>query len=343
MSRIIDEFVNVKISIAQSASNSDSFNKLLFIVDAPDGETVPVNYAEYDSVEEITKAGFDEDSDICTAASIAFSNGASSVAIALRSDSQTVAEALDSAFAAGSWYGIALIGYDTSEYSKVAAWAEANEKLFGFTTGEAKNPISGTYYNTHGWYSADITGNNRFLHVAIMAKAFTYEAGEETWAYKTLSGVTPSTLTSSERDSIEAVNLNYYVECAGKNITYPGKTIGGEWIDVVRGKAWLQSDIQNRVYNLFIKNPKVPYTSKGIALIENQMIASLKQAQANGLIAEEEEDDDGNLIEGYTVTVPTISNTTDSERAARNLSNCKFTARLAGAIHLVEITGTLVS
>lgn len=343
MSRIIDKLVNVSISIAQSAANADSFNKLLLVVSKEKGADEAAAYAEYASTEELKSAGYAEDGDVCKAALVAFGNGASSVAIAVQQEEEEITDILDNAFASGSWYGFALIGYEEADYVKAATWAEGNEKLFGFTTDKTKSPIEGTFFNTHGWYAKDISGNDAFMHIAVMAKCFTYEAGEETWAYKALSIVSPSTLTSAERDAIEAAGLNYFVECAGTNITYPGKTLAGEWIDVIRGKAWLQSDMQNRVYNLFVKNPKVPYTSKGIALIENQMIASLKQAQTNGLVAEAESDAEGNLIEGYTVTVPTIASTTDAERASRNLNGCKFTARLAGAIHLVEIKGTLVS
>lgn len=348
MSRIIDKLVNVSISISKSAANADSFNKLLLVTVAPTGDNPPANYAEYGSVAEIVSAGFDENGEVYNAALVAFSNGASSIVIATKGTNETVANVLDRAYSSGSWYGFALIGFEDSEYVNAATWAEANEKLFGFTTTKAENPLGdGAYYNTHGWYVKDTseTGNtyNAYLHIAVMAKCFTYEAGEETWAYKSLSLVSDTVLTSAERDALEAINLNYYVECANGKITFPGKTIAGEWIDVIRGKAWLQSDMQNRVYSLFVKNPKVPYTSKGIALIENQMIASLKQAQANGLVAEDEYDDEDNLVAGFTVTVPTAANTTDAERASRNLNACKFTARLAGAIHTVVIKGTLVS
>lgn len=348
MSRIIDKLVNVSISISKSAASSDSFNKLLLVAVAPTIDSPPANYAEYGSIAEVVSAGFEENGAVYNAALVAFSNGASSIVIATKGTSETIANVLDRAFSSGSWYGFALIGFEKTEYKNAAAWAEANEKLFGFTTSDKENPLSeGTYYNTHGWYadSSSETGNayNDYLHIAVMAKCFTYEAGEETWAYKSLSLVGYSMLTAAERGTLEGLNINYYVECANGQITYPGKTLAGEWIDVIRGKAWLQSDMQNRVYNLFIKNPKVPYTSKGIALIENQMIASLKQAQSNGLVAEDEYDSDDNLVAGFTVTVPTAANTTDTERASRNLNACKFTARLAGAIHAVEIKGTLVS
>ncbi|MCD8295844.1 MAG: DUF3383 domain-containing protein, partial [Clostridia bacterium] len=135
--------------------------------------------------------------------------------------------------------------------------------------------------------------------------------------------------------------LNYYVTCAGKDILLDGKCMSGEWIDVIRFRDYLLNDIQERVFNLFIKNAKIPYTDSGIALIQNQIISALKNGQDVGGIADSYTDDDGNEVDGYTVTVPTVSGVSDGDRASRLLANVKFTARLAGAIHIVEITGTL--
>lgn len=347
MSNIIDKLINVSISISKSAIAGDSFSKLLLVVAKPTGDNPPASFAEYGSLSELVTAGFAEDSEIYNAANVAFSNGASSLYIATLGTGDTLATVLEKASTAGSWYGFALVGLEAKDLTAAAGWAEANEKLLGFTeVGTVKNNLGKTYLNSHGWYVKDSTGTgntyNKYLHIAVMAKCFTYNAGAETWAYKSLNLISPSELTGAERDSIETEGLNYYIESAGASITYPGKTTKGEWIDVVRGNAWLQGDIQNRVYNLFIKNPKVPFTSAGIALIENQMIASLKQAQANGLVSMDEYDADGNTISGYTVTVPAISAVSDSDKAERNLKACTFTARLSGAIHLVEIKGTLV-
>ena len=100
--------------------------------------------------------------------------------------------------------------------------------------------------------------------------------------------------------------------------------------------------MQKKIYNAFITNKKVPYTTAGITLIENQMLASLKQGQENGGIAETEYDENGNEIPGFTTSVPKMTSVSDDEKTSRTLKNCKFTARLAGAIHLVEVSGTLV-
>ena len=99
--------------------------------------------------------------------------------------------------------------------------------------------------------------------------------------------------------------------------------------------------MQLRVVNLFVTRPKVPYTDSGIALVQNQMIASLKAGQDAGGIAETEFDADGNEIPGFVTSVPLSASLSASEKASRRLTKCKFKARLAGAIHFAELKGSL--
>ena len=128
----------------------------------------------------------------------------------------------------------------------------------------------------------------------------------------------------------------------GKNITRNGQVRAGEWIDTIRFRDWLKNDMQVRIANLLIVNPKIPYTDPGITLVENQMIASLKSGRAFGGIAPDQFDDDGAEYPGFTTSVPKAMSLTASQRASRKLTDCKFTARLAGAIHLVEVYGSLI-
>ena len=71
------------------------------------------------------------------------------------------------------------------------------------------------------------------------------------------------------------------------------------------------------------------------------MDATLKDGQDIGGIAPTEYDADDNPIYGYTVTVPRASDLTEAERKSRKLTGCRWSARLAGAIHAVEISGNL--
>lgn len=256
------------------------------------------------------------------------------------------------------WYVLCTAGIDPAKYEDIAAFIETQEKMFCYTemdffgAGEddSNQPTVGNvYYRTMGIYGRvktsqadeDVPEANPYMNVAWVAKWLNYESGSETAAFKTLASVYPSELTTTEMKAIAGANMNYFITVGNKNISMNGMTMAGEWADVIRFRDWLKNDMQVAVVNLFITRPKVPYTDSGIALVQNQMIASLRRGQNAGGIAEDEFDEDGNTIPGYTTSVPLSSSLTASEKASRKLHNCKFKARLAGAIHFAEITGSL--
>ena len=174
-----------------------------------------------------------------------------------------------------------------------------------------------------------------------MAKCFGYDPGTETWNMKELATIVPSALSTDEKKSLEESNINSFRRYAGSNITFGGKMLSGEWIDVIRFRDWLKAEMQTNVFNALKTNRKVPFTDGGIGLIEGQMEATLSKGQTVGGIAPTEYDSDDNEIPGYTVTVPLASDLTEAERKSRKLTGCRYTARLAGAIHIVEIHGNL--
>ena len=174
-----------------------------------------------------------------------------------------------------------------------------------------------------------------------MAKCFGYAPGTETWHLKALSSIVPSILTTNEKNALAEKNINTFLRYAGSNVTVGGTVLAGEWIDVIRFRDWLKSEMQTRVFNAVKANRKVPFTDNGIRMIEGAMESTLKDGQDIGGIASTEYDPDGNDIAGFKVYVPTASELTEAERKSRKLSGCHYTARLAGAIHLVEIEGFL--
>lgn len=262
---------------------------------------------------------------------------------------EPIANSLDRALSRTGWYGIAPAGIEESQFQAIADWTEANEKLFGFPLSGTANPMdTSAYMRTFGIYA--LTGEDgkdetpettRYAHVAWFCKCFSYTPGSETWNLKTLNLIEPALLSGTEMQDLKEHKLNYYTTYAGKNVTQGGNTLSGEWIDVIRFRDWLKNDMQYRLFNLLYTHPKIPYTDEGIALVQNQMIASLTQGQRQGGIAKDEFDEDGNLIPGFTVTVPLSANLTAADRASRVLKGCKFHARLAGAIHVIDVYGTL--
>lgn len=267
----------------------------------------------------------------------------------------TIARALNM----DGWYVLCTAGIDPSLYEDIAAYIEAQEKVFCYTEmnffgagedGSNEPTVGNVYLRSMGIYGrettkqadADVPDANWYINVAWVAKWLNYESGSETAAFKTLTSVYPSSLSTTEMKALSDANLNYFITVGNKNISMNGKVIGDEWADIIRFRDWLKNDMQVRVVNLFITRPKVPFTDSGIGLVQNQMLASLKAGQDVGGIAEEEFDEDGNSIPGYTTSVPLAASLTASQRASRRLINCKFKARLAGAIHVTDLTGSLV-
>lgn len=266
----------------------------------------------------------------------------------------TIARALGT----NGWYVLCTAGVPAEQYEEIAAYVETQEKMFCYTemgffgTGENggnKPSVGNVYYRTCGIYGRErsdqadeeVPEANWYMNVAWIAKWLNYESGSETSAFKTLASVYPSSLNSTEMKALAEAKLNYFITVGNKNISMNGKVMADEWADIIRFRDWLKNDMQVRVVNLFITRPKVPYTDSGIALVQNQMIASLKAGQDVGGIAEDEFGEDGETIPGYITSVPLAASLSASEKASRKLTKCKFKARLAGAIHFAEITGSL--
>lgn len=278
----------------------------------------------------------------------------------LEAPATTIARAL----ATSGWYVLCTAGVEPSKYEEIAAYIETQEKMFCYTElncfpeadaerGEGEDlvqpSVGNVYFRTMGVYGResteqandDIPPANRYMNVAFVAKWLNYESGSETSAFKQLASVYPSELSTTEMKALADKSLNYFIAVGNKKLTMNGMTIGGEWADVIRFRDWLKNDMQLRVVNLFVTRPKVPYTDGGISLVQNQMIASLKAGQDAGGIAGSEFDEDGTEIPGYVTSVPLAASLSASEKASRKLTKCKFKARLAGAIHFAEITGSL--
>ena len=273
---------------------------------------------------------------------LAKTNGASS---------ETIAETMAACVAYDpDFYGIAMTSRANADILAMANWAEANNKLFGTcvsgsdvldgsdNTDIASQLMLNNFYRTFSFYHEDSAD---YPEVAVMSRCFTAVPGSETWANKRLAGVNIDPLTETQFNVLAAKNVNTFERFRNLSLTQTGKVSAGEWIDVIRFRDWLAEEIKVNVLNVLVNNEKVPYTDAGIAIIEGAIRQSLRQGQVNGGIAPVEYDEDGNKNLGYTVTVPLAANISANQKASRILTDVKFTARLAGAIHVVEIKGSL--
>lgn len=277
-----------------------------------------------------------------------------SMAVKTATAADTIAEDMTAINAEDKdWYGFGITSRVPADIMAAAAWAESEIKLFGYAVAEAgaisaasttDTPYllkNGNYYRTFGFYHAAAATD--FPEIACMARCFAVKPGGETWANKKLAGVSTDGLTETQYLAAKGKNCNTFESFRDSvSITQIGKVAAGEWIDVIRFRDWLQEEMQVNIFSLLINRDKVPYTDEGIAAIEGQMIKALELGQRRGGIAPTEYDADGNEIPGWKISVPLAADISANTKASRILEDMTFTARLAGAIHVAEITGSLV-
>lgn len=255
-----------------------------------------------------------------------------------------------------AWYGLVMAERIKQAQLDAAAWTEARVKLFGTCSDEADilNASLATdiisvlgdanYFRTFISYSANAA--TQYPEAAWMGRVFTIQPGAETWALKRLAGITADRLTSTQKNTIFNKGGNTFEFYTGTNtntefsLTNNGKVASGEWIDVIRFRDWLADHIQTNMVQMMINRDKVPYTDPGIQLLANNLRGSLRDGQQVGGIAPDELDADGNVVPGFIMTVPLASEINAVDKASRIL-DLSFVARLAGAVHVVEITGAL--
>jgi len=229
---------------------------------------------------------------------------------------------------------------DSADIQALAALVEADLKLMGVSTDEAAIITSATddtasdlqdaaYDRTFLLYSED---EDNYPIAGLIGGQAPKDPGSITWKFKTITGITPDTLTASEKGYAIAKNCNVYETVAGLNmITSEGVVASGEYIDIMRGTDWLQVNMSTDIFRLLYNSDKVPFTTPGIAQVGAIVAYWLNRGVDVGLLQE------GSIV----ITLPKLANIPAGEKSIRYLNGITFSATYAGAIHKVGITGKI--
>lgn len=252
-----------------------------------------------------------------------------------------------------NWYGACLCTNDVTDILQLAAFIETLDKIFIAATGDAAVDTSATtdvasvlqslgYKRTALMYSPG--SYNLGIDAGWLGGQLPQVPGASTWKFKNIVGISADLLGASSRARLIGVpgvntgkGVNIYEEVGGVAITEEGWMVGGQFIDVTIGIDYLKSIIQTSIYTVLSQSAKVPYTDKGVALVEAEVRKCLQQVSdapgGTGFL-------DSTTIE---LIVKPVSEIATASRAARVLpaNSVAFTARLAGALHFIVINGTV--
>lgn len=338
----IAEIVDVQISIQDKAVTRAGFGVGLILGDS--AGITPDRVREYASLEEVS-ADFGSSDPEYVAASAYFAQELKPEKVKIgRIDvgDADIAASLDAVQAEDDdWYCLLTTGADDTTVSGAAAWIQSQKKIYIANTASsdakdgtepniAKTLQDADYDRTALLWSANAA--TEYPAAAWAGGILPQDPGSVTWAFKSLSGVTVDDLTSTEKSTLQGYNANTYTSVGGVSIVQNGTMASGRFIDVRRGVDWLKARIEENVYSRIVNLPKIPYTNAGVGVIVGEINAVLSEGVRKEVLKADP---------APTVEAPEVSEVSANDRALRLLPDVKFFAELAGAIHKIQIRGTV--
>ena len=341
----LSQIVDVQITRQTTAPTQAGFGTMLFLTD-----TVPVAFTErvreYTEASQLIDDGFADTDSAYLAAQQYFGQELAPQKIKIGRE-----DAGDASLAAtisairdedDDWYALAAYTHAKADVLALAAVVETLSKIYGYSTDDADvittaiDDVASSlaalgYDRTFGLYSDD--GEEKYAECGWLGGQLPTDPGSITWKFKSIAGIAPDdTLTPTQKTNALGKSINTYTTIAGVAITEEGVMASGEFIDVMRGVDFMTARIQENVYASLVNLPKIPYTDKGVAIIESDVREILQLSIRQGILSNDP---------APVVTVPKVAEVLYANRAARLLPDVKFEGTLSGAIHKTQIRGVV--
>jgi hypothetical protein len=260
-----------------------------------------------------------------------------------------------------NWYALTILGAANSDHTSVAGYIQAatNKHIYGVSTQEAGtlSSVSTTdvayLLKQLGYRRAVVqySSSNPYSVCSLLGRILTtnYNANNSviTLMYKQEPGIVAENLNSTQIAALEAKYANVFVAYNNNTaIIEKGTASSGDFLDIITGTDWLALTIQTSVFNLlYTTTTKIPQTDPGNHLLVTTVESVCSQGVVNGLLAPGvwNAGGFGALVQGdfmpkgFYVYAPPIATQTQADREARKSVVIQVAAKLAGAIHTVDI------
>ncbi len=335
----------INISMLTKALSVQGFALPLILGSKVDGNVLQGVYAEYAELSEMTEAGFLTTDSEYKMAAMMFAQSPCPETIAVYCRDSEVA--IDTALAAlivnhNDWYALLITERDATSLALAGTWALSNEKIF-IGCSSAITALTGRNNNREAYLIHDKAAD--YPEAAWVGMCLPKDIGSITWKWKCPTGVSASSFTTTELNQIRTGHGQTFSKRSGVVYSNEGITTGGEYIDNMMSRDYVKARLGEALFNLQIKNDKIPFDNTGFAMIESTMREVFKDCGENGIIAKVVTEDDAELSdEGvymYKITIPERSDISATDRAARNIPGIKFSLTVAGAVHNMTVNGTI--
>lgn len=251
---------------------------------------------------------------------------------------------------------------DTQDQKDFADWAEAQDQAYfsactnsvqAYNTADTTN--IGFYAHNKGYIKTSVMYHNNpqvypDVSYAALALSVNYalENSTLTMKFKQLTGIETVSLTETQLSSLKARRINTYVSMGNSSsVVREGVQSADSWFtDSHVNLSNYKEELQVEVFNVFMRNKKVKYTSAGQDLLVSAAAKINNRYIRNGTFADREEETTDNetgytTLPACTITPAPIYSATTSERANRVAPPITIVAYEAGAFHSVAIDVTV--
>lgn len=251
---------------------------------------------------------------------------------------------------------------DTQDQKDFADWAEAQDQAYfsactnsvqAYNTADTTN--IGFYAHNKGYIKTSVMYHNNpqvypDVSYAALALSVNYalENSTLTMKFKQLTGIETVPLTETQLSSLKSRRINTYVSMGNSSsVVREGVQSADSWFtDSHVNLSNYKEELQVEVFNVFMRNKKVKYTSAGQDLLVSAAAKINNRYIRNGTFADREEETTDNetgytTLPACTITPAPIYSATTSERANRVAPPIAIVAYEAGAFHSVAIDVTV--
>lgn len=300
-----------------------------------------IEYTKVSNIDEAGKAGISAGSNAYKAIQLLFSQANAPKQIAVCAVTGGATTALEDAVLAGKdWRQLIVVNGDgtASTPAEIITVVEGMDgKLYfaGLDTDDSTTITTSGLRRTVLFY-CDATDDVPVPVAALVGETAGRAAGSFTYKNLVLSGVPAQELTDAQIEAIHKKGGITFVAKAGDNVTSEGTVAGGEYIDIIDSEDFIIQQLAFRTQKVLNNNAKIPYDNNGIAMLESVAKDVLQDAYNNNMIVTNE---DG--TPGYSVDYALREDTKATDRANRIYLGGNFSFALKGAVHEVEITGSI--
>lgn len=247
------------------------------------------------------------------------------------------------------WYTLVPCDAGTLDQQACSTWAEGQDNKTCFIHSQdsdiwnAGTGIMATLSAANSQETVGVTTKeslHRMPAAAMAGRILAKNPGESQLAFKTLTGVLPSSYTTAESDNAHDSYCNTYegVSIAGVEVVqgtlFGGWSLGSSetFFDTIRLRDAMVVEVQTELLSLQVSSEKIPYSDAGIATIQASILEALRRFEG----------ENAGFVPGSSFcNVPTAASMSDANRAARRITGVSFGAVENGSIIRVEASGSI--